>query len=993
MPPRLNTLITLQDDDYPGLGRYVWRVADGNLVWSPGLVKMYGRDAAPASEAEFLSWLHPDDKTRIEGETEAFLTGDATSYSHSFRIIRPDGGIRYLIDRAHITRDEQGRVTAIHGVNVDVTDFPHLAQASMDGESKSAEDTATPRAFLDSERLEVGQQTSGLVLADIDYRAGTISLSAAAARLYGFGDTDMTVPREGLHSRIHPDDRDMIAAKINDSLHPETGGRFVAEHRVLLPDGKVRWIQVQKRIDFAFRDGALQPDRGILAAVDVTQRKMAETGLSETEGRLALAQKVVGIGVWDVNLADGETVWTRGLYDLLQIDAAASASPDLFFEMIHADDVDRVRREFEEAVQARTQFTSEFRIVRQSGEVRHVRGQGRVTSEKNGQPVRMVGVNYDITARKMAESQVKENETRLKTILDSTVAMVGVVDLDGILRQANRVALEVGGLAHSDVIGRPFWEASWWTHDADEVTRLKQAIVQATAGETVRYDARIRAGDGTMRAIDFSLSPVLNDDGQVVLLVPSALDITERKNTERQLAESEARYRALFDSINAGFCIVEIDLDAEGGRTDYRVIEANPAFFDRTGFPKAIFGRWLRAAAPDLEEHWYEIYGSVLRTGEPRRFEEHSKALGRWFDVYAFPIDAPADGHVAILFHDITDRKNHGEHVELLLKEVNHRAKNMLSLVNVIARRTLAGDADGFIDRFSDRINALAANQDILVRSEWKTVDLYDLTRGQLAYFQDLFDKRIQMTGSPILVLPAAAEKLGMALHELTTNAVKYGALSNDTGQVYIQWSVDPEGDDPTFVITWREDGGPTVTQPDRTGFGSLVSGSLLASGLNGTVDADYRPDGLVWRCMCPLDAVTSVNGRPIGPVQPQAEPSTAAGILVLDDDPLLALSISEMLQDAGIAVIGPAGSFAAALALIAKTPPAFAILDVNLGKETSEPVAVELQRLGIPFLCVSGYSSDQLPAAFNDVPFLAKPVDERKILQVIRQQSQHQVV
>jgi PAS domain S-box-containing protein len=823
------------------------------------------------SEAEFMGCLHPEDRIRIEGETEAFLTGDAESYSHSFRIVRPDGEVRYIIDRARIARDAEGCVTEIHGLNMDITDFPHLAHASMDAESKSAEIASTPNGFRDRERFEVSQRASDLVLADVDYRAGTVALSAAAARLFGLGDVEMTVSREDVHATFHPMDREALTNLIKASLDPKTGGRLAVEHRIVTKDGEERWLQVQKWIDFIGVDGRYHPDRGILAAMDITARKRAVIGLLDSDERLTLAQEVAGIGVWDINIADGHTVWTPELYKLLQIDPRIPATPDLFFEIVHPADSDRVRREFEIAIQKKSQFKSEFRIVNRNGEVRHISGKGRVTAEEDGRPVRMTGINYDITERRRAEEQLRENEAQLRMILDETAALVGIVDIDGTLREANRVALEVGGLEHSDVIGRPFWDAPWWTHDSQEVSRLKQAIKDAAAGNRVRYDATVKAADGKLRTIDFTLSPVLDNDGQVALLVPSALDVTERKNTERRLAESEARYRALFESINAGFCVVEVRLNAPDGRTDYRVVEANPAFYDQTGFPKVILNLWLREAAPDLEEHWYEIYGGVARTGESKRFEEHSKMLDRWFDVYAFPIDRPEEGRVAILFHNISDTKRHNAHVDFLLKEVNHRAKNMLSLINVIAKRTASSGTDGFIERFSDRISALAANQDILVKSEWKAVNLNDLVRSQLAHFEDLFENRIHVKGSSILIVPEAAEKLGMALHELTTNAGKYGALSNNSGQIYISWCIEQSDHEKAYVLEWRETDGPAVKVPERAGFGSLVSGTLLASGLGGRVNADYLPSGLIWRLDCPLASVTAAVDTSSVPAEPAA--------------------------------------------------------------------------------------------------------------------------
>jgi PAS domain S-box-containing protein len=132
-------------------------------------------------------------------------------------------------------------------------------------------------------------------------------------------------------------------------------------------------------------------------------------------------------------------------------------------------------------------------------------------------------------------------------------------------------------------------------------------------------------------------------------------------------------YRAFFEALESGFCVVEVDLKAPGGQVDYRVVEANAAFYRETGFPEAIFGCWLREAAPSLEEHWFEIYGRVARTGRPEHFEQHSDHLGRWFDVYASRIDDPADHRVAIFFNDISARRL----AEAQVRESESRFRNL----------------------------------------------------------------------------------------------------------------------------------------------------------------------------------------------------------------------------------------------------------------------------------------------------------------------------
>ena len=168
---------------------------------------------------------------------------------------------------------------------------------------------------------------------------------------------------------------------------------------------------------------------------------------------------------------------------------------------------------------------------------------------------------------------------------------------------------------------------------------------------------------------------------------------------------------------------------------------------------------------------------------------------------------------------DITERKEHEEKEQLLMREINHRAKNMLSVVDSIAHQTAAQNPDDFIERFSQRIQALSVNQDLLVRNSWDGVQIEDLVRAQLAPFADLIGSRIVVRGPKLRLNAASAQAIGLALHELTTNGGKYGALSKDTGRVDIWWGTDGDA----FTISWAEREGPPVSAPQRRGFGSIV--------------------------------------------------------------------------------------------------------------------------------------------------------------------------
>ncbi|HEV2569349.1 MAG TPA: PAS domain S-box protein [Sphingomonas sp.] len=280
----------------------------------------------------------------------------------------------------------------------------------------------------------------------------------------------------------------------------------------------------------------------------------------------------------------------------------------------------------------------------------------------------------------------------LKTAVELMLSSPGPVSIlwgSERIQLYNDAYVPIAGERHPKALGRPAAE-NWPEAFADF---LRPAFDRVFAGETVTVNETaipLRKPDGTTQERYFtgSFQPVRDDAGNVAGIFHPLGEVTARVTADAELQESEARYRALFETIESGFCVVEVDLDAFGGRIDYRVVEANPAFFRQTGFPEAILGCWLREAAPQLEEHWYETYGRVARTGEPARFEQGSDMLGRWFDVYAFRTGKPEARRVAILFTDITTRRS----AEFALQESEARFRNMADQAPVMMWVT---DPDG----------------------------------------------------------------------------------------------------------------------------------------------------------------------------------------------------------------------------------------------------------------------------------------------------------
>ena len=193
----------------------------------------------------------------------------------------------------------------------------------------------------------------------------------------------------------------------------------------------------------------------------------------------------------------------------------------------------------------------------------------------------------------------------------------------------------------------------------------------------------------------------------------------------------------------------------------------------------------------------------------------------------------------------------------LLVREVDHRARNILSVVQAMAHQTQAGLHQEFVSAFEERIRGLSASYDLLVNNQWQNVPLVELVRTQLAHFGDLMNNRIAVRGPDFWIASAAAQTIGMSLHELATNAGKYGALSTGAGHVDIAWRLERTDDDgQRFTMEWSERGGPTVVAPTRHGFGWTVLCQMTKMLLGADVNLEFAPAGVVWRLACPADRV-----------------------------------------------------------------------------------------------------------------------------------------
>lgn len=342
---------------------------------------------------------------------------------------------------------------------------------------------------------------------------------------------------------------------------------------------------------------------------------------------------------------------------------------------------------------------------------------------------------------------------------------------------------------------------------------------------------------------------------------------------------------------------------------------------------------------------------------------------------------------------DVTERRQAEEMRSLLIGELNHRIKNTLANVQAIARQTLRQSAslEQFDQSFSGRLQALARAHSILSDATWSSAPLDDLIDDQIKA-GTLAGDRLKRSGPPVQISPENMLRLALTFHELGTNAQKYGALSGATGEVDLSWTVEGDG----LILHWQERGGPTVVRPAKSGFGlTLISAS--AGGADGTVQVDWKPEGVHWTIRF-ADGITPVAGA--APAPKAAAPArlledTLQGrrVLLIEDEPLVALDLTCELEDVGAEIVAVARTLRDALIAAEQQSVDLALLDGNLGGDKVDGVAEILRRRGIPFCFVSGYGPEHLPADFQTVPMVQKPVDPKKLLAVLHQMIADQPV
>jgi len=453
------------------------------------------------------------------------------------------------------------------------------------------------------------------------------------------------------------------------------------------------------------------------------------------------------------------------------------------------------------------------------------------------------------TRRKAAEDSLRESEATFRAMFDvSSVGKIEVEPGSGRFLRANAAMCKFVGYSEAELLARSVYDITY----PDDLELDHELCRRLDAGESdFDVEKRYVRKDGEAVWARTTVNVIHDAFGRPLRHMAVIQDLNARKRAEEDLKASKDRLQLALNAAQLGSWQYD---------PRHRVFSGDARAQEIFDFAEneAPVGDVMKRVHPDDVEKVLAAIAASLDPVDPKRSATEfrlRRADGeiRWVETLGlayFEGDGPERRAVSFggTVQDITERKEREEKEHLLMREINHRAKNMLSVVDAIAHQTATKSPEDFVERFSERIQALSANQDLLVRNEWNGVEIADLVRAQLAHFADLIGSRIAMHGPKLRLNPASAQAIGLALHELATNAGKYGSLSTDAGRVDVSWGSD--GD--TLTMSWTEREGPPVSAPQRRGFGTIVMEAMVARSVDGKVDLDYAPSGLTWRLTCP---------------------------------------------------------------------------------------------------------------------------------------------
>jgi len=753
---------------------------------------------------------------------------------------------------------------------IEVTLFPTARGLGVAFRDRTAEHRAEKALRESEERLRLAQRAAGIGVFDWHIPSGRVVWSEEQERIFGLEPGTFEGTIEGWRRRVLQEDLTTTFHAIDDAMargHTALDFAF----RVRRPDGSIGHVEGTGAFEYT-TGGA--PLRVIGVNVDITARRDAEEALRDGAARLRLAQESGRVGLWDWEVRTGRVIWSDMYYRIWGLDPGmVEPSFDAFLAAVHSDDRARVMGGVLRVVQdpAARVYEAEFRVPQPHGLDRWLLARGEVSRDAGtGEALRLTGVCIDVTERRRAEEALRHSEMRLRLATEG--AHIGIWEQDLV---TGRGWWSREAAALFSVVRESFTATDWTDvihpEDRGMAAEAWRRAVEEGAPYEVEFRAARRAAQRDERWL-LSRGHVERTAAGVALRGSGVLlDVTARRRAEDALRRSEERLRLAQDAGEVG----SWDWDIGTGELHWSDSCHRLHGTDPTRPPS--LEEWRGGIHPEdrpgVEEALRtSLEGKSTVWAIEFRFSRVSDGALRWIGARGSIVRDPADDRplrVLGVALDLTERREAEERQVLLARELDHRAKNALAVVQAAVRLTPKDNASAFARTIEGRVGALARAHTLLAEARWSGADLRALAEAELTAFLPSEGTtlscapRAVLDGPPVRLGPTAVQALSMALHELATNATKYGALSGPEGRLSLFWKLDRVAG--LLCLRWLETGGPPLSGPPaRAGFGTRVLKATLCDQLGGTLDRRWEGEGLVCRIELPLIRIFSQDAGTI---------------------------------------------------------------------------------------------------------------------------------
>ncbi|MEW6493715.1 MAG: PAS domain-containing protein, partial [Cyanobacteriota bacterium] len=578
------------------MGMWDWNLVTGEINWSPEHEQLFGLTpgAFDGIYKTFESYLHPDDRETVNQAVQQALQTHS-SYQNEFRVVWADGSIHWIEGRGHAFYDETGQPVRMTGTAMAI-DARKQAEAAL-------------RQSEQRYRSLVHASAQIVWTADADGRA--------TAAPIGWDWEEMTGQPEAEHLRrgwldvVHPDDRDRSLQHWLESCTHST--LYETEYRLRMKDGSYRDFAV-RGVPILDADGNISEWIG--TCTDITERKQAELALRKSEQQLKLALEAAHAGAWTWELTTNKQYWSEELYRVFGLEpGSVNPSYENADKRLHPEDREWVGTEVAKAIEQGKNTNLEHRILLPDGTVRWVNGISQMFLDESGQPETLAGLVVDITERKLAEIALRESEAKFRLLAETIEEVFLIQSADYSQTFYISPAYErIWERSCESLYENPAaWIESVYPEDRDNLFAQMQQVM---SGEICRTEYRMIKPSGELRWIGVQAFPVFDEAGQIYRLIASAQDITDRKQAQAALQESQIQLQRQLAEIETIYQSAPIGLNVVD--TELRFVRINQRLAQMNGFPvEAHIGRTVRELLPDLADAAEQLLGSILETGEP----------------------------------------------------------------------------------------------------------------------------------------------------------------------------------------------------------------------------------------------------------------------------------------------------------------------------------------------------------------------------------------